>query len=60
MTGDQDQEDLFPRPTPEEMAVVVNDRCMIRTQHGHRLVIVAGIVLAQFGVVDVDDELAPY
>jgi hypothetical protein len=30
----------------------VNDRCVIRTQYGHRLVIVSGIVLAQFAVTD--------
>ncbi len=55
MAGDQDQRDLFPKPSPDETAVVVNDRCLIRTQHGHRLVIVSGIVLAQFAV---DDRMA--
>jgi transposase len=52
MAGEQDQRDLFPKPSADETAVVVNDRCLIRTQHGHRLVIVSGIVLAQYAVGD--------
>ena len=56
MAGDQNQHDLFPKPSGAEHAVVVvNDRCLIRTQHGHRLVIVSGIVLAQYAV---DDRMA--
>ena len=55
MTGDQDERDLFPKQSGDEHAVVVNDRCLIRTQDGHRLVIVAGIVLAQYAV---DDRMA--
>ncbi len=55
MAGEQDQRDLFPKPSADEHAVVVSDRCLIRTQHGHRLVIVSGIVLAQYAV---DDRLA--
>ncbi len=31
---------------------VINDRCLIRTQGGHRVVIVSGIVLAQYAVTD--------
>jgi transposase len=52
MAGEQDQRGLFPKPSPDETAGVVNDRCLIRTQYGHRLVIVSGIVLAQFAVHD--------
>src|ERR1700694_2427847 len=52
MTGEPDQRDLFPKSRGDEQAVVINDRCLMRTQHGHRLVIVAGIVLAQYQVGD--------
>jgi transposase len=52
MAGEQDQRDLFPKASADEQAVVVNDRCLIRTQHGHRLVIVSGIVLAQYAIGD--------
>jgi hypothetical protein len=38
-------QDLFPeaRNAPELHAI--NDRCQIRTQDGHRMVVVSGIVL---------------
>src|SRR5574340_1111449 len=55
MAGDQDARDLFPKPSGDEHAVVVNDRCLIRTQDSHRVVIVSGIVLAQYTV---DDRIA--
>ncbi len=55
MAGEQDQRDLFPNLSGDEHTVVINDRCLIRTQLGHRLVIVAGIVLAQYAV---DDRMA--
>ena len=31
---------------------VINDRCLLRTQDGHRVVIVSGIILAQYAVTD--------
>jgi transposase len=31
---------------------VINDRCLFRTQDGHRVVIVSGIILAQYAVGD--------
>jgi transposase len=31
---------------------VINDRCLFRTQDGHRVVIVSGIILAQYAVSD--------
>ena len=55
MAGDQDQRDFFSRVSGDDHAVVVNDRCLIRTQDGHRVVIVSGIVLAQYAV---DDHMA--
>jgi transposase len=55
MAGEQDERDLFPEREAAEAAVVINDRCLIRTQHGHRVVIIAGLVLAQYAV---DDRMA--
>jgi hypothetical protein len=52
MAGKQDQRDLFPEGHEDENPVVINDRCLIRTRHGHRVVIIAGIVLAQYAVGD--------
>jgi len=45
-------QDLFPdaRNPPEVRAI--NDRCQIRTQDGHRVVIVSGISLAHYSVAD--------
>jgi len=45
-------QDLFPeaRNPPELRAI--NDRCLIRTQEGHRVVIVSGIPVAQYAVAD--------
>jgi prepilin-type processing-associated H-X9-DG protein len=45
-------QDLFPeaRNAPEVRAI--NDRCQIRTQEGHRVVIVSGIPVAQYAVTD--------
>lgn len=31
---------------------VINDRCLLRTQDGHSVVIVSGIILAQYAVTD--------
>jgi transposase len=52
MAGAQEQRDLFPNADADEHAVVVNDRCLIRTRDRHRVVLVAGIVLAQYAVAD--------
>jgi hypothetical protein len=52
MAGEESQRDLFPKASRDEDTVVVNDRCLIRTQHGHQVVIVSGIVLAQYAVGD--------
>ena len=52
MAGDQDQRDLFPNVEVDDHTVVVNDRCLIRTRDGHCVVLVAGIVLAQYAVGD--------
>jgi hypothetical protein len=52
MAGAGEQSDLFPDAATPEGTAVVNDRCLVRTQHGHRVVIVAGVVLAQYAVGD--------
>ena len=45
-------DDLFPDLRNPEGTWIINDRCMVRTQHGHCVVIVAGIVLAQYAATD--------
>jgi DNA-binding CsgD family transcriptional regulator len=52
MPDSDGQADLFPIPDPPDGVQVVNDRCLVRTQDGHRVVIVAGIVLVQYAVGD--------
>ena len=51
MTTAQNQE-LFPDFHNPDGLWVVNDRCLVRTQHGHRVVIVSGIILAQYALTD--------
>jgi hypothetical protein len=46
------QGELFPPPKPPEGTVAINDRCLIRTRDGHRLVIASGIVLFQYTLGD--------
>lgn len=51
MVPAQNQE-LFPDFHNPDGLWVVNDRCLVRTQHGHRVVIVSGIILAQYAATD--------
>lgn len=44
--------ELFPEISVPPDTTIVNDRCVIRTQDGHRVVIVAGVVIANFAVND--------
>ncbi len=44
--------ELFPQSDAPEGAVVVNERCLVRTRDGHRVVLVAGIPLAQYALGD--------
>jgi len=46
------QAELFPIPSPPPGSQVINDRCMLRTENGRRMVIVSGIVLAHYAVGD--------
>jgi len=45
-------DDLFPNLRNPEGTQIINDRCMVKTQDGHCLVIVSGIVLAQYASAD--------
>jgi transposase len=51
--GDPEQQSaLFSRPKPSDTAIQINDRCVIRTQDGHRVVVVSAVALAQYTVGD--------
>ena len=52
MAGPRKQGELFPTIGAPDGVRVVNERCVVRTQEGHRVVVVAGIVLAQYAVGD--------
>ena len=45
-------EDLFPETRNPPHLRLINDRCLMRTQDGHRVVIVSGVVLAQYALED--------
>jgi len=44
--------DFFPNTRNAEELQVLNERCIVRTEDGHRVVIVAGVVLAQYALND--------
>jgi transposase len=44
--------ELFPNFRNPDGVRVLNDRCLVRTQAGHRVVMVSGIILAQYAVTD--------
>jgi transposase len=44
--------DFFPHTRNREGLHVLNERCVVRTEDGHRVVIVAGVVLAQYALND--------
>jgi hypothetical protein len=46
------QDDLFHSSSPPAGIGVVNDRCLIRTQDDHRVVLGSRVVLAQYVVSD--------
>jgi transposase len=52
MSGAERQAELFSCPQPPDAAVAINDRCVIRTHDGYRVVLVSGVALAQFPVGD--------
>ena len=45
-------DDLFPEARNPQGTVAINDRCVLRTQDGHCVLLVSGIVLAQYAVTD--------
>jgi transposase len=45
-------DDLFPEARNSQGTCSINERCLIRTQEGYRVVLVSGIPLAQYAVVD--------
>lgn len=52
MATSEVQGDLFPEAKTPEDTCVVNERCLIRTRDGHRVVIGSGILLWQYAVGD--------
>jgi prepilin-type processing-associated H-X9-DG protein len=42
------RQDLFPEARNPENVRAINNRCMIRTQEGHTVVIVSGMILSQY------------
>ena len=53
MTGaNERQRNLFPKPADPAAGILINDRCLIRTEQDYRIVIVSGIPLAQYAVSD--------
>ena len=45
-------DDLFPDLQNPEGTRIINERCLIRTQDEHRVVLVSGIVLAQYALTE--------
>ena len=52
MAGATNEPDLFVDEGAPAGVAIINERCMLRTQDGHRVVLVCGIVLAQYAVGD--------
>jgi transposase len=50
--GAAKSDDFFPDVRNAEGIQIINERCLIRTQDQHRVVLVAGIVLAQYALSD--------
>lgn len=50
--GAAKSDDLFPDVHNPDGTHLINERCMIRTQGEHRVVLVSGIVLAQYALSD--------
>jgi len=46
------QGDFFPEVGTPEGTTFVNTRCLMRTQDGHRVVMVSGVVIAQYALGD--------
>ena len=46
------QFEILPDAVPREGVIIINARCRVRTQDGHRIVVVAGAAVASFAVGD--------
>ena len=46
------QRELFPPTSVPQDAIAINARCLVRTQDGHRVVLVAGMPTAHYAVGD--------
>src|ERR1017187_9051601 len=47
-----DSEDLFPEVRNPEGTRIINERCLVKTQEGYCVIMVSGIVLAQYALGD--------
>lgn len=45
-------DDFFPDARNPEGPLVINERCLLRTQSAHRVVVVCGLVLAHYAIQD--------
>src|SRR6266704_2376122 len=45
-------DDVFPEVRNRRGTCVINERCLVRTQDGYRVVSVPGVVLAQYALTD--------
>jgi DNA-binding CsgD family transcriptional regulator len=52
MVQEPKQGELFPEVHAPHGATVINARCILRTRDAHRVVIVAGVVIAQYALGD--------
>ena len=52
MVEDSHQEQLFPENPPDPGVVVINDRCAVRSDGVHRVVVVGGLPMASYRVGD--------
>ena len=52
MAGAERQPCLFADLTSDDGTVLVNDRCVVRTVEGFRVVVVSGVILAHYAVAD--------
>ena len=52
MSGFEKFTDLFPETRNPEDTRAINNRCLLRSREGHRVVIVSGVVLAQYASGD--------
>src|SRR5512137_1005960 len=50
--GAGESDDLFPDLRNPEGRQIINERCLVRTQDQHRVVLVSGMVLAQYALSD--------